>query len=286
LSVFRSSVRAVLEIVNQPTNAATAKIIRPAKLTADTDAEGLLQAGPTTVPDREWKKSCHVIEDTLRRRGRQLDSIPDAEGLAELFSDLRVPPEVAAPLFEWHSVLGELAVLAANVHEDSARRPAVPTYQQFLDSLRRAQSRLRTHLDALFGAVLTAGVSLSDILNPYLRQKPGQMIALSELEEGLKKAGVDLSAVDLEDVLKVHDPNNRRAIFGPELLAGYDAFRKRYGKILATLSDNLTMSGLSADELFARAAHFPVGLPPTGGAQMDRSLRSPRRTSVSNFVAT
>ena len=29
---------------------------------------------------------------------------PDAAGLAELFSDLRVPPDVAPPLLEWHDM--------------------------------------------------------------------------------------------------------------------------------------------------------------------------------------
>lgn len=267
LSHFRSNVRAVLELVNQPQNAVTAKITRPQRLAADTDAEGLLLAGPTVEPDREWKKSCHVIEDTLKRRGRHLNSIADAAGLAELFSDVRVPPSVASALFEWHSVLGELAAHMAPEHVDkvSLQRLADATYEDILYSLRRALARLRTHLDGLFGVVLLANVNLSEVLDSYLRQ-PGQMIALSDLELALHKAGVDLSTVDIEDVLRVLDPSNRRCIFAPELLAGYDAFRRRYGSIIGKLADNLSRSGLSADELFARASHFPIGLPATAGA--------------------
>lgn len=267
LSEFRANVRGVLEIVNQPQNAVTAKIIRPQRLAADTDAEGLLLAGPAQQPDREWRKSCHVIEDTLKRRGRHLNSLADAAGLAELFSDLRVPADVAVALFEWHAVLGQLAAQAVpeDTDTDVLQRLAAVTYEDMLYSLRRALARLRTHLDGLFGGVLLANVNLSEVLDSHLRQ-PGQMIALCDLETALRKAGVDLSTVDIEDVLRVLDPSHRRCIFAPELLAGYDAFRRRHGTILGKLADNLSRSGLSTDELFARASHFPTGLPATAGA--------------------
>merc|ERR1712216_920889 len=91
-------------------------------------------------------------------------------------------------------------------------------------------------------------------------RQPGQMIALKDLEEGLEKEKVNLLTVDMADVLRVLDPYNRRCIFAPELQAAYDSYKKKFGNILAKLSDNLAKHGLSSDELFARAAHTPVGV--------------------------
>merc|ERR1711865_125990 len=121
------------------------------------------------------------IEDTLKRRGRHLDSHADASGMAELFSDLRVPPEVAGPLFEWYMVLGDMADAQAEPQRSQqatkeAKQKAL-RYDSFLSSLRRAQTRLRTHLDALYGAILLANIDLSEVLDPCLRE-PGQMMEL------------------------------------------------------------------------------------------------------------
>merc|ERR1719198_1951862 len=153
-----------------------------------------------------------VIDDTLKRRGRHLGAHLDAVGLAELFSDLRVPPEVASALYEWHTVLGELAARVprdqGQLDELAERGVAEPTYETFLYSMRRAHARLRTHLDALFGAILLANINLAEVLDASLRQ-PGQMISLSDLEDALQKAGVNLATVDTEDILRVLDPNSR-----------------------------------------------------------------------------
>jgi hypothetical protein len=225
LGIFRTKVRAVLEIVNQP-------------------------EGPSNDKDREIRRAKEVIEDTLACRGRKLDAMADARGLSELFSDLRVPADIAPLLVQWHYSLGMLAMQSTQ---------APPSYLDMLDTFRHAYRLLKGHLDGLFGAVLLSTIDLKETFDFYLRQ-PGQRITLQELEEVLRKAVVDLSAVDLQDVLRVLDPNQRGSIWLPELIVSYDNFRKRYGSILGTLADQLTKKGLSADELFARAAHMPIGL--------------------------
>jgi len=225
LGIFRAKVRGVLEIANQP-------------------------EGPRNDVDRERRRAQQVIEDALKCRGRCLDGIADAAGLSELFSDLRVPADVAPILLRWHSHL-------ATIGSQSVQ--ASPSYSSMLASLRHAHHLLKGHLDTLFGAILLSTIDLNSTFDAYLRQ-PGQRITLQELEEVLRKAVVDISAVDLQDVVRVLDPNQRGSVWVPELIVNYDSFRKRYGGILGTLADNLTRLGLSADELFARAAHMPIGL--------------------------
>jgi hypothetical protein len=226
LGIFRTKVRAVLEIVNQP-------------------------EGPTDdATERERKRAEEVIEDTLACRGRSLKAVADARGLSELFSDLRVPADIAPLLLKWYYSLSMLG---------SQSTQASPSYEKMLHTFRHAYRLLKGHLDGLFGAVLLSTIDLNETFDAFLRL-PGQRITLQELEEVLRKAVVDLSAVDLQDVLRVLDPNQRGSIWLPELIVNYDSFRKRYGSILGTLADKLTEKGLSADELFARAAHMPIGL--------------------------
>lgn len=221
LGNLRASVRATLDLVDQPRGSAE-------------------EAGADSV-----------IADALKRRGRGLDWQVDATGLAELLSDLRLPTQAAGPLSTWHAAILRVAAAGEDRGRPSLPLRAPPTYQALVEALRRAQLLLRGHLDALFGACLAAGADIESALDFALR-KPSKTLTEIELAEALRVAGVDLDAFDLQDVNRVLDPH-QRGIFAPELVEGYNAFKKRYGKILGSLADRLGSSRLSPDELFARA---------------------------------
>ena len=113
------------------------------------------------------------------------------------------------------------------------------------------------HPDSLYGACLVASADLPALLDPFLR-RPERSVAMGELAAALRKASVDLTAVDLDDdVLQALDPRGQGRVFAPDLVAGYAAFRKRHSALLGDLASHLSRRGLAPDELFARATAAP-----------------------------
>lgn len=247
---LRADVCAALEIVTQPLNpTATAVEIEAEKRGADA-----------------------VIAETLKRRGRDLvEGAPDAVGLEELLSDLRVPAKVAFALFEWQVAIGRVVAMAEN---GEMSMPPL-TYFTIITALRRAQALLRSHLDALYGACFQASVDLAQVLDPWMRRPGAEVLAVSELQDALRQARVDLSNVDMNDVLRVLDPHQRGCFFAPELIQGYEMFKKRYKSLLGNLASSLGRSGLSPDELFARAAQASAASRRRAAAGRDSASAGP-----------
>merc|ERR1712146_335500 len=144
----------------------------------------------------------------------------------------------------WNDVNTTLAIA------DGVSRQA--TYRNLFNVMRRALVLLRGHLDILYGRCMAIRADLNSILDFALR-RPDQMLQVTELAEVLESAGVNVNAVDLEDVLRVLDPHHRQLVSAPEIVKGYQSFRKRHATLLGTLAGNLNSRGLTLDELFARA---------------------------------
>lgn len=234
LGELRAAVRALLELVEHPPDSA------------------------------DESKAVAIVEGTLRRRGRTLDTTCDAFGVTELLEDLRLSPVVAAPLMRaWAAASAALAGGAeAEAHRaqrgagGAAAMPTRRTYASVLNLLRRALALLRGHLDALFAACMCQEADLRALL-AFALPRPEAAVTVAELETALHSAGVCLDAVD---VLRVLDPHHRDVVSARELIEGYEAFRARQGALLGAIACRLSGRGLSPDELFARAAAPRAGI--------------------------
>lgn len=192
-----------------------------------------------------------VVSEALTKRGRRLSLCADVATLEELLTDLGLPAQVAAAFLHWQVGIGLAAHTSRQQGQESM---APPTFQAWLDLLRRSQVLLQMHLEGLYGACMVSSVDLRTVLEPVLRRED-QTLTMEELAAALEAADVDLSAVDLSDVLLALDGCGSGRVPASELAAGHAAFQARFGALLGDLARRLgTGSGLSPDKLLARAA--------------------------------